>query len=116
AVELARGHERLLVAAGEVAGGRERRRRADVESGDELARFFAAAGAIDERSAGVGRVALVAEGEVFFDAQGEAERAAVAVLGQMHDARGARGGGGARPARSAGEAEGAREGAEAGED
>ena len=114
--ELAGGDDLLLVAAGKIGRSRERLRRPNVESGDERARLRTAALAVDERAARVGRRALVAEGEILLDAEGQAERAAVAIFGEVHDPRGAGGGGSARPSFGAVQPEGAARGAQAGQD
>src|SRR6184192_71067 len=113
--ELARCDQFLLVAAREIAGAGERLGRADVEFADQPFRLGAAAGFVDQRAARVGRIALAAEREVFLDAEGEAEGAAVAVFGQVDDA-GRAGRAGIGPRGDAVAEEGAAEGAQAGED
>src|SRR5438093_414174 len=78
-------------------------------------RLGAAAELVDQRAARVGRIALAAEREVFLDAEGEAEGAAVAVFGEMDDA-GRAGRAGIGPRGDAVAEESAAEGAQAGED
>src|SRR5258706_8819964 len=114
--QLARGDQLLLVSAGEIAGASERLGRADVEIADQFQRFLAAARLVDECASRVGRVALPAEGEVFFDAERQAEGAAVPIFRQVDDAGGTRGAGRALKAVAAVEAQRARGFSQAGED
>src|SRR5205085_346989 len=114
--ELAAGDELLLVAAGKIGGARQRVGRAHVERGDQLGGAAAAPVAIDAQAPRIWRRAVVAEGEVLLDREGKAERAAVAVFGEMDGAGGARGAGIPRPALgSAGELERAAERSQTGE-
>src|SRR5437764_941267 len=82
-LELARGDELLLVAAREVACPRERIRRAHVEGADQLRRLASPAGAIDERTARMGRIAMPSQREVLLAGERQAESAPARVVGQM---------------------------------
>src|SRR5438067_1557323 len=83
ALELARGDELLLVAAREVACPRERIRRAHVEGADQLRRLASPAGAIDERTARMGRIAMPSQREVLLAGERQAESAPARVVGHM---------------------------------
>src|SRR2546426_1686247 len=88
--ELPRGDELLLVAAGKFRGSRGRLRWAHVESGDQLARHPAPAGALDEAAPRIRRRRLAAQRQVFFHAERQAEGAAAGILGKVRNSRAAR--------------------------